>query len=365
MKRYFLGLAAGWSRGEIWRHALGVTSRNDIWELEQYLGKRYGGEAFGCKNGRGALYLALKAYFDRGDKVIVNGFTCYAVVEAIKAAGLVPVYVDISRESLNFNIDNIRKIMNEEIKGLIIQNSLGNPVDIQAVEKLAKKYGLTIIEDLAHCAGVKYPDGREVGTVGAAAALSFGKEKAVDAVSGGAVVLRHPCKHEIKAPTELPKLADRARTRFYPLLGLICRDLTGVHLGGALMRGLLKIRWVERSADNKLETGRMIGPLEAKRALEQLKRSRRRAVREFALVRSRDVVLDRLKQAGYYFDGFWYEKPVSPARYYRKAKFPEAECPEAVKITEEIVNFPSYYSRAELAAARKIVKEYLIEEDEK
>ena len=58
-----------------------------------------------CKNGRSALCLALKAYFQPGDAVIVNGFTCYAVYEAIRAAGLTPIWADISREDLNFDLN--------------------------------------------------------------------------------------------------------------------------------------------------------------------------------------------------------------------------------------------------------------------
>lgn len=362
MKRYYLGLAAGYSGREVWRHLLEVTSRNDIWELEKYLGRRYGGEAIACKNGRSALALALKAYFEPGDAVIVNAFTCYAVYEAVRAAGLVPVWVDINREDLNYDRSALEKSAGPDIRGIIVQNTLGNPIDIAYIEKLASKHNWTIIEDLAHSAGVKYPDGREVGTVGAGVALSFGKEKAVDAVSGGALVLRDPCKHQIKAPTELPKLADRTRARFYPLWGALCRGLGRVHLGGALMRCLLKLRWVERSADNKLDLSRMIGPLEARMALIRLKAAKNHPVRDFALVKDRDKVLEEWKQAGYYFDGFWYERPVSPKRYYRRVHFPEEDCPNAVFVSEHIVNLPSYYGRADLAQARRIVKEHLTEE---
>ena len=127
------------------------------------------------------------------------------------------------------------------------------------------------------------------------------------------------------------------------------------------MRLLVKIHWVEKSADNKLDLSRRISKFEARLALKQLKalkKSGEKPIREFYLVRDREEVLKKLKAAGYYFEGFWYEKPVSPARYYKKVHFPEKDCPEATYITEHIVNLPNYYTKKDLAAARKIIEEY-------
>ena len=101
-KHYFLGMAAGYSKKRVWRHVFAVGRERHRAELTEHLGIRYRGTAILCKNGRSALALALKAYFKPGDAVIVNGFTCYAVYEAVKAAKLTPVFVDINREDLNF-----------------------------------------------------------------------------------------------------------------------------------------------------------------------------------------------------------------------------------------------------------------------
>lgn len=369
-RHYYLGQAANYSVGEVFRHLFTVGLTQDLDALKRYLVQRYKGEqAILCKNGRSALCLALKAYFEKGDYVIVNGFTCYAVYEAVVAAGLKPLFVDISRDDLNFNIDTLsegmKSVNSRHARGIIIQNSLGNPVDIKKVEKFAKEHDLTIIEDLAHCTGVKYADGRECGTVGAAVAFSFGKDKMVDTISGGAVVFREELSHEIKAPVKAPRLSDHLRAKFYPLFGSICRGLSYVHLGGLLMRGLVKIHWVEKSADNRLDLTRRISKFEAKLALEQFKRLKRSGeppIREFAFVDNRGVVLQELAKAGYYFDGLWYKQPVSPERYYEKVHFPETDCPNAVFVAEHIVNYPTYYARSDLKKAREIVKNHEIKE---
>ena len=360
-RKFYLGLNANGPKISECLFLHGSSS--DERELSEYLAGKYSGAPILCKNGRSALALALKAYFDPGDRIIVNGFTCYAVYEAVRAADMVPVFVDINPENLNFDVGILEKNINKNIKGIIIQNTLGNPVDIEAIEKFAKKHRLTIIEDLAHSAGIKYPDRREAGTVGAATVLSFGKDKSINTVSGGAVILRAPQKNEVEAPFKSPRLSDYLRSRFYPLFCGISKGLNHIHLGGIMMRALIKIHWVEKSADNHLSLNRRMAKFQTKLALLEFKKFHKRGegvLRDFYLVKNRKEVLSKLRAAGYFFDGFWYEKPVSPERYYKEVDFPEKNCPNAVKVAKEIINFPRYYSEEDLAEAHKIIKPYLI-----
>lgn len=340
-------------------------------DLSEFLAGKFVGAPMLTKNGRSALALALKSYFNGGDKIIVNGFTCYAVYEAVKEAGMTPVFADINEKTLNFDVETLATLLKSTTgrgaKGLIVQNTLGNAVEMEKIEKFAREHDLVIIEDLAHSAGVKYFDGRLAGTVGAATVLSFGKDKSVNAISGGAVVLRTPVKHEIEAPSKIPQISDHLRARFYPFFCAICRGLNGVHLGGILMRFLMRIHWVELSADNRLDLKRRLSKFEARLALEQLKKLHKRGepvLRDFYLVRDRAEVLKKLRAAGYFFDAFWYERPVSPERYYKEVQFPEKKCPVAVKVSQEIINFPKYYSAAELKPALEIIKPYLVDDDD-
>ena len=129
------------------------------------------------------------------------------------------------------------------------------------------------------------------------------------------------------------------------------------------MRLFVKLHFVEKSADNKLDLTRRCTKWQAKLALKQindLKKSGEGVIREFYLVNDRDKCLKELKKAGYHFDGFWYEKPISPERYYDKVHFPEKECPVATEVASEIINVPTYYKKSELALAYKIIEKYLI-----
>lgn len=364
-KHFFLGESAHYTSFERLRHLFSIGTRYDAKALRDFLAQKYQATKHHValtKNGRSALTIALKFTLPPKSKVVINGFTCYAVYEAIKSANMIPVFADIDEKTLNFTPSTIKKVLTPDTKAIIIQNTLGHPVDIKKIEQLAKQHQLKIIEDLAHCVNLKYPDGREVGTVGVATMLSFGKDKAIDTISGGAIILRDPSLPAIKAPKFAPKFSDTFRIRFYPLFSTIYRHLTYFHLEKYWMGCLLKLKWVERSADNKLDLNRRPPHFVAKLALLQMKNPHRfkYPLRQFYLVHNRPLVLKKLQSQGFYFSGLWYETPIAPARYYKKTHFPEETCPIATKIASQIINLPTYYSSKTLNPALKIIKEFEI-----
>ena len=126
------------------------------------------------------------------------------------------------------------------------------------------------------------------------------------------------------------------------------------------MKFLVFTHQVQRSADNKLEMNRKISKFEARLALAKIQELKDEGpIRNFFPVGSREELLKKLREAGYYFDGFWYEKPVSPARYYEKVEFPEESCPIAVEVASKIINVPTFYTEEELQPALKIINKYV------
>ena len=249
--KYFLGLSSQYSLGDVFRHTLAIGDEYQLPELRAFLAAHYGStfdHVAIYANGRTALNVAIRGVVPRGSKIVVTSLTCYAVIQAVKAAGCVPIFADVDKETLHFGAKELENALKGEtgVKAIIVQNNLGIPVDIEAIEKVARAHKLAIIEDLAHCAGVKYPDGREVGTVGRAIALSFGKGKSIDTVSGGAVVFTDPLDPPAKQPTTAPKHSDNFRARFYPLFSLIIRRLYYIHpkVGKGFTAFLLKTKQI-------------------------------------------------------------------------------------------------------------------------
>lgn len=356
-----LGQASNYRVGRVFRHLFACGNRHDSEILREKLAGHYGVQSENIAlyhTGRSALAAAIKAAAgNQSEHVIVPGLTCIAVVRAVKAAGCEPIYVDIRPETLEYDYQKLENELSRFDHSIIlVQNTLGITWDINKIEKLAAKYHARIIEDLAHCAGRFYADGREVGSVGVASALSFGKGKAIDTIEGGAVVFRDDKKAE--QPTGLPKLSDRLRDRWYPLFGLISR--WNGRLGRYFLGGLVKIHFIQRSADAELNLNHRLTHWQARLASEQLDNLPKTKLRDFRLVKDRERVLTKLRQNGYCFDEIWYDTPVSPRRYAKEADFPSTHCPTAVKLSTEIVNIPTWYPEAKLTQAYEIIKEYEI-----
>ncbi len=373
-----LGQASNYRVGQVFRHLFACGGRRDSEILQEKLAGKYSVQPENIAlyhTGRSALAAAIQSVSaGQHCPVILPGLTCIAVVRAIRAAGCTPVFIDITPRTLEYDYAKLEQKLQELSKKspktiksidkssdvcynriiILVQNTLGISWNVSNIEKLAEKYHASIVEDLAHCAGRLYPDGREVGTVGAATALSFGKGKAIDTIEGGAVVLRNDQKPA--QPARKPRWSDRWRDRWYPLFGLISR--WNAKLGRYFLGALVKIHWVQRSADAELDLNTMLTHWQARLAAEQLDRLPQTPLRDFRLVKNRPAVLQELQRSGYYFDETWYDTPVSPPRYAKEADFPAEECPATVEISEQIINLPTWYPPDRLARAYEIIKPY-------
>lgn len=363
--RFFLGQAGNYTAKDMFRHTFAIASKKWSNILRQYFADYYNVEkkqVFLMSNGRSALAAALKTFVPEDGEVIINGFTCYAVLQAVEKAGCRPVYADINAKTLNFDVKTLGKTLKKhpKAKALIIQNTLGICVDIAKIEEFAKLHHLLIIEDLAHCAGFKYPDGRKVGSVGVAAALSFGKGKSLDAITGGALILNKAPKNPVRFGYKKPKLSDALRARFYPLLASIGRGMTRIHLQKYWYGPLIRLHFIERAVDAKLNFYRRPAHWQAKliyRQLQTIEEHGAKPIRTHRLVSDRAKVLDKLEKNGYNFREVWYDVPVSPVRYYKQVNFDESACPVSTDVSAHIVNLPTYYHTSDLNQAIKIIEE--------
>ena len=363
--RLFLGQASNYRAKDVVRHTFAIASSKWSNMLKSELAERYDvpdSQVHLMNNGRSALAAALKMLVPKNSEVIINAFTCYAVLQAVEYAECKAVYADIDRKTLSFDTKTLATCLKKHphARAIVLQNTLGIPMDIVALEKFAKEHQLVIIEDLAHATGIKYADGREIGSVGAAAALSFGKGKSLDAITGGALILREQNAILPKLGDKHPKLSDSLRARWYPLFAAIGRGLSRVHLEKYWYGPLIKIHFIERAVDAKLDCRRRPTYWQDKlvlRQLESIPPSGATPIRTHLFVKNRAQLIEKLDQNGFNFREIWYDVPISPVRYYKKVHFPEKEFPVATAVSKEIINLPNYYQKSALAPALKIIKE--------
>lgn len=154
-------------------------------ELKTYLGAKF---IFTFESGRSAFFAILKALeLKPGDEVLVQAFTCNALVNPILWANLRPVFVDCEEDTLNLDIEDLEKKITSKSKVLVLQHTFGLPEKISDILKLAKKYKLILIEDCAHSLGAVF-SGKKLGNFGKAAFFSFGRDKVISSVFGGAAL---------------------------------------------------------------------------------------------------------------------------------------------------------------------------------
>lgn len=155
----------------------------------------------GVASGLDALHLILRAYgISDGDEVIVPANTYIATWLAISYAGASPVPVEPDERTYNISTEVIEAAITPRTRAIIAVHLYGQPADMDAVNEVAIKHGLKVIEDAAQAHGARYK-GRRVGGLGDAAGFSFYPGKNLGAIGdGGAVV------------TNDTELAERVRT---------------------------------------------------------------------------------------------------------------------------------------------------------
>lgn len=140
-----------------------------------------------CANGTVALHLALAALgIKEGDEVIIPTFTMIATANAVSYTGASPVLVDAETETWNMDAGQIERKITPRTRAIVVVHTYGHPVNMDAVSRIASKYGLPVIEDAAEAHGAQY-DGRRVGSLGNAATFSFYANKIITTGEGGMV----------------------------------------------------------------------------------------------------------------------------------------------------------------------------------
>lgn len=129
-------------------------------EMAEWNGSRF---AFGVSNGTDALFIALRALgIGQQDQVLSSPFTFFATVSATVNSGAAPVFADIDPKTFNLDPnrveDALKKDVQKRIKAIIPVHLYGQACDMEALQALAKKYGVFLIEDACQSIGATIND---------------------------------------------------------------------------------------------------------------------------------------------------------------------------------------------------------------
>jgi len=127
----------------------------------------------------------------KGDEVLTVAMGFPTTVNPIIQNGLIPVFVDVYLETLDVNTDRLEEAVSKKTKAIMIAHTLGNPFDVEAVERLCKKYNLWLVEDSCDALGSTYK-GKKTGSFGDTASVSFYPAHHITTGEGGAVFVKSP-----------------------------------------------------------------------------------------------------------------------------------------------------------------------------
>jgi dTDP-3-amino-2,3,6-trideoxy-4-keto-D-glucose/dTDP-3-amino-3,4,6-trideoxy-alpha-D-glucose/dTDP-2,6-dideoxy-D-kanosamine transaminase len=293
----------------------------------------------GVDNGTNAIFLALKALgIGRNDEVITVPNTAIATISAIVSAGAKPVFVDIEEASFLMDTSKIENVITPETKCILPVHLFGQCVDMDEVNRIAKKYDLYVLEDCAQSHGAKYRN-HMAGSLSHIAATSFYPTKVLGAFGDAGMVMSQN--------EELYK--KLLRLRFYGMEGnnyaiehgYNCR-LDEIH-AAILLKKLYHL-------ENYINKRRLL----AEQYHELLKDTGLRLPREMSygkhsychyVVRhpERDLILEELKKMDIFLN-IHYLYPLHTMAAYKYLNYKEGDFPVTEKTAGELFSLPLYPS---------------------
>ena len=154
-------------------------------EFKKFTNSKYAISVSSCTAG---LHLScLASGFKKGDEIIVPAQTHTATAHAVEYTGARAIFADIDLKSGNINLENIKKKVTKNTKGLIIVHMAGYPCEVEKIKSFCKKKKIILLEDCAHGVGTKF-NNKHVGNFGLSGSFSFYPTKQITTGEGGMVI---------------------------------------------------------------------------------------------------------------------------------------------------------------------------------
>jgi len=131
-----------------------------------------------------------------GDEVLIPSLCWSTSLWPIIQSGLKPKFVDIDLNSLNINLNDLKKKISKKTKAILIVHVLGNCVDMSELMRVVKKHNLILIEDTCESLGTKYKN-KYLGTFGDFSSFSFYSSHQISSGEGGMICCKNNDDHEI------------------------------------------------------------------------------------------------------------------------------------------------------------------------
>ena len=192
--------------------------------------------------GRMAFFALLKILnIGQGDEVILTGFTCSVMPNAVWRVGATPIFADIDIETFGSDVSSIESKITPRTKLIVAQHSFGIPCKIKDIVKLGKEKGIFVVEDCAITLDSSF-EGTKVGNWADAAIFSTDHTKPINTLIGGLFYTKDKMLYEkIKAYEEgLPNFTLSHQKRLFMQFMYERRNLTPLNYPRSILKSKIK-----------------------------------------------------------------------------------------------------------------------------
>ena len=219
--------------------------------FEQAFAARLGApHAAAVSSGTAGLHLAVRAVgIEAGDEVVTSPFSFVASSNCVLYEGARPVFADIDARTLDIDPQAAAAAVSDRTTGLLPVHIFGYPADMPALEGLAAKRGLWMVEDACEALGAVHGDGAAVGARGNPSVFGFYANKQLTTGEGGMVLLD---SEQHKARIDSERNQGRA-----PDMGWLDHDRLGFNYRLSDVACALGLAQLERLDEMLAERGRV------------------------------------------------------------------------------------------------------------
>jgi dTDP-4-amino-4,6-dideoxygalactose transaminase len=295
--------------------------------------------AVGVASGTDALKVALAALdIKAGDEIITSAFTYIATTEAIIKSQAKPVFADINPLSYTLDPKAIEKAITKKTKAIIPVHLYGQPADMSAINEIAKKHKLAVIEDAAQAYGSVY-GGQPVGSLGDIGCFSFFPTKNLAAYGDGGMVTTNNKKlYELM----LKLRVHGAESRYNHIIDGYNSRLD--ELQAAILN--VKMRYIKIWIKARRESAKYYDQLLKKAHLahiapEKIKGSESSYCLYTLRVKDRDKLLTHLVACGV-DAAVYYPIPLHLQKVYKSLGYKKGDLPSTETASDEVISIPIY-----------------------
>lgn len=315
---------------------LGEKVRKFEENFAHYCGVNFG---IGVGNGTDAIFLALKALnIGEGDEVITVPNTAVPTVSAITSTGATPVFVDVDPETSLIDVKQIEKVITKKTKVILPVHLYGQCADMDAINIIAKKYSLYVIEDCAQSHGAEY-DCKKAGSMSDLATFSFYPTKILGTFGDGGMVITN----SVEVSEKLRRLRFYGMEKtYYSLEQGYNSRLDELHASILSVKlthieeYISRRRQIAEQYNENLKNTSLILPSEAQ--------GRKHAFYIYVVRhQNRDFIMEELKKREI-FVNISYPWPIHIMPGFKKLGYKEGDFPVTEKLAKEIFSLPMYPS---------------------